>query len=75
MDGDVWRKFYRGFLGLDRYKNNVPPSSDDDRPLRPSDDDENPKNSLRNTPPSLDNFQVFTDPLGNTQGLSTPNTL
>jgi len=59
----VWRKFYRGFLGLDRYKNNVPPSSGDDRPLRPSEDDENPKNSLRNTPRSLDNFQVFTDPL------------
>jgi len=54
MDGDVWRKFFRGFLGLDRFGAEVPPANKDERPISEPDTYD---------PNFHNNLQVFTDPL------------
>jgi len=64
MDQDVWKNFYRGFFGFNRFHSNEHFTRNDDQLVDRYDDDEQ-QNGLPQThsPGHFHSFQVFTDPL------------
>jgi len=64
MDQDVWKNFYRGFFGFNRFHSNERFTRDDDQLVDRNDDDEQ-QNGLPQThsPGHFHNFQLITDPL------------